>query len=71
MVPFADAGPAGMATGDVVFGGDRGGSWEDVYTCLLECASLAATSILIKYPNQSWPVALDKVLLSQEFPWQE
>lgn len=31
---FADSGPAGMATGDVVFGGGRGGSWEDVYTRL-------------------------------------
>lgn len=51
MVLFVDVGLVGMVIGDVVFGGDRGGSWEDVYIRLLECVFLIVISILIKYFN--------------------
>lgn len=70
LVPFADTGPAGVAAGDVVFGSDRGGSWEDVYTRPLERASPATT--LIKYPNSELASCPgQRALLSQEFLWQK
>lgn len=40
-------------------------------TRLLECASRAAASILIKYLNPEPACCLDKELLSQEFLWQD
>lgn len=71
-VPLADAGLAGMATGDMVFGGNRGGSWEDVDTRLLECSSPAAASPLIKFPNPELACCPEqRALLSQEFLWQD
>lgn len=57
--------------GEAVLGGDRGGTWEDTDTRLLECASRAASSILIKYLNPELACCLDKELLSPEFLWQD
>ena len=71
VVVFADTGPVGVLAGATVFGGDRGGSWEDVYTDPAECASSAATSILMKRPNSELACCPgQRAFFSQEFLWQ-